>query len=283
MSSARAIASTGGATDRGARSVLASLSYLGEMSEKPSFHVHEHGGDNLNLVSHVVRIVNARSRLTSLDEEGFCLMRHRSSVANLESRKAVLCVYGREMERLVCELTGAAKVTAAPLGVMRVGESASPPAAVHRPVRFVHADHSDESATKILHRRFATSTGQKLPEGRYAIYHTWRALTPAPQDAPLALCDARSVAAQDGIAADSILDFPGSRADRTEVTLFRYNAAHRWHYFPDMTREEVLVFKDFDSDSTRCQRVPHSAFSDPTCLAGVPPRVSLDLQLFAVF
>jgi hypothetical protein len=261
--------------------VSASLNYLGEMSERPFFHVHHRVNDNLKLVPHAVTIGDARGRHTSLDVEGFCLLEHRSSV-NLQRRRAVASAYGAEMERLIRELTGAAKVSAAAMGVLRVVESSSISMTVHRPVRFVHADCTDDSARMSLRRRFAGE--DELPSGcRCAIYHVWRTLTPAPQDAPLALCDGRTVEARDCVPADTILDSPGSRLGRTEATLCRYNAEHRWYYFPHMTRDEVLVFKDFDSDAGHPCRVLHTAFEDPTCPAGVPARVSLDLQLFAIF
>lgn len=263
-----------------ARQVCASLNYLGGMNEKPFFHVHDRGSDHLNLISHSVSITDARRRHTSLDGEGFCLLEHHASVS-LESKRAVLCAYGAEMERLVRELTGATKVFAASMGVRRVAGS-SAGAAVHRPVQFVHADCTNDSAMKSLHHRFAAD--DELPGGsRCAIYHVWRSLTSGPQDAPLALCDGRTVKAEDCVAADTILDFPGSRLGRTEATLFRYNAEQRWYYFPDMSRDEVIVFKDFDSDGRYPCRVPHTAFDDPTCPPGVPARVSLDLQLFAIF
>jgi hypothetical protein len=264
-----------------AHPISVSLNYLGEMNEKPFFHVHHRANDNLKLISHTVTITDARGTHGSLDLEGFCLLEHHASV-NLESRRAVLCAYGAEMEGLIRELTGAAKVSAASIGVVRVVEGSSSGTAVHRPVRFVHADCTNDSAMKSLRSRLAGD--DELQIGcRCAIYHVWRSLTPAPQDAPLALCDGRTVKAQDCVAADTILDFPGSRLGRTEATLFRYNTEQRWYYFPNMTRDEVIVFKDFDSDARHPCRVPHTAFEDPTCPPGVPARVSLDLQLFAIF
>ena len=268
-------------SEREARQITASLNYLGEMNGRPFFHVHHRANDNLNLVSHTVTMTDARGRHTSLDVEGFCLFEHHAAV-NLESKRAVLCAYGAEMEGLVRALTGAAKVSAAPMGVLRVVEGSSPGTTVHRPVRFVHADCTDDSATRSLRRRFA-GEDEPPPGRRCAIYHIWRSLTPAPQDAPLALCDGRTVKAQDCVAADTILDFPGSRLGRIEATVCRYNAEQRWYYFPDMTRDEVILFKDFDSDARYPCRVPHTAFDDPTCPPGVPARVSLDLQLFAIF
>lgn len=270
-----------GATRHDTHQVRASLNYLGEMREKPFFHVHHCMSGNLNLIARSVDITDARGRHPSLDAEGFCLLQHHSA-ANLVSKRAVLCAYGAEMEHLLRDLTGAAKVCAAPMGVLRTLEGASHPTAVHRPVRFVHADCTDTSAVQSLCNRFGGELERKSG-CRCAIYHIWRPLTPPPQDAPLALCDGRSLKPRDCVAADTILDFPGSRLGRIEATLCRYDAEQRWYYFPDMTADEVIVFKDFDSDTRYPCRVPHSAFADPTCPPGAPARLSLDLQLFAMF
>jgi hypothetical protein len=261
--------------------ISAPVNYLDEMKDKPLFHVHDRLKDNLKLISRTVTITDARGRRTSLDVEGFRLLEHHTAV-NLESKRAVLLAYGAEMERLIRDLTGAAKVSAASMGVLRVVETSRATVAVHRPVRFVHGDCTDESAARTLGRRFGGEAGLR-PGCRCAIYHVWRSLTDPPQDAPLALCDGSTVETHDCVSADTILDFPGSRVGRTEATLLRYNANHRWYYFPDMTRDEVVVLKDFDSDARCICRVPHTAFDDPTCPPGVPPRVSLDLQLFAIF
>ena len=59
---------------------------------------------------------------------------------------------------------------------------------------------------------------------------------------------------------------------------YRYNPRHRWCYFPDMTLDEVLVFKTHDSEPGRPGHVPHSAFSDPTCSPGVAPRASTEMR-----
>ena len=44
-----------------------------------------------------------------------------------------------------------------------------------------------------------------------------------------------------------------------------------------MTRNEALVFKGFDSDTSRPSAVPHAAFDDPTCPSDAPPRL-LDVR-----
>ena len=54
--------------------------------------------------------------------------------------------------------------------------------------------------------------------------------------------------------------------DRTgEVYSVAYNPAHRWFYFPEMRREEVLFLKCYDSATDGTARfAAHTAFDDPT-------------------
>ena len=68
-----------------------------------------------------------------------------------------------------------------------------------------------------------------------------------------------------------------------DTTGYLYNPAHRWHYYRDMTRDELLVFKAHDTDPARPRRVPHTAFTDPTCPPGVPTRASVEMRALALF
>ena len=68
-----------------------------------------------------------------------------------------------------------------------------------------------------------------------------------------------------------------------DTTGYLHNPDHEWNYFRDMTRDEVLIFKAHDSDPARPRRVPHTAFSDPTCPAGTPTRASVEMRGVAFF
>ena len=46
------------------------------------------------------------------------------------------------------------------------------------------------------------------------------------------------------------------------ATIFHHNPAHRWWYFPDMVRDEIVFIKFHDSDHSRAWRAPHTAFHD---------------------
>jgi hypothetical protein len=98
---------------------------------------------------------------------------------------------------------------------------------------------------------------------------------------PLAVCDARSVAAADLVPADANFDKDGTVRWSFEALLLRYSAAHRWYYFSDMRLDEVLVFKRHDTDPQQPHQVPHSAFSDHRVPADQPPRASVEIRTIA--
>ena len=70
---------------------------------------------------------------------------------------------------------------------------------------------------------------------------------------------------------------------RHDTTGFLYNPQHCWHYFPDMTRDEVIVFKAHDSLEGVTRRVAHTAFTDPTCPPGTPTRASVEARGLVFF
>ena len=115
-----------------------------------------------------------------------------------------------------------------------------------------------------------------------AMYNAWRAVSPPPQDIPLAVCDARSVRPEDEVTIRAV-SLERSGEITHDTTGYRHNASHRWYYYPDMTRDEVLVFKSHDTDPGRCGGVPHTAFADPSCPARVATRASVEVRALALF
>ena len=122
---------------------------------------------------------------------------------------------------------------------------------------------------------------------------SWRTFSDPPQDWPLALCDARSVGADEGTRntlhiVDQIPDEQTMLRDMPDedsliaAAIFHYNPKHRWWYFSNMTRDEVVLLKFHDSDRSRAMRVPHTAFCDPT-FANAKPRHSIECRSFAFF
>jgi hypothetical protein len=235
-------------------------------------------------------IANGRLVATELDCEGFVLVHHVSSVADFDAIQVDPVVdeqYIDEMCELLRDMTGAAKVLMLGGGKKRYGESATDklaPLSNAKPARYPHADNTDESATGLIELFGAFVDDLDLADyARVALYNMWRAVSPPPQDVPLAVCDARSVAPSDEVTVAAITVERGAGEIRHDTTGYRFNDAHRWHYYPNMTRDEVLVFKAHDTDLGRARRVPHTAFSDPTCPRGVPTRASVEMRGLALF
>ena len=91
------------------------------------------------------------------------------------------------------------------------------------------------------------------------------------------------MAADDEVTVNAVTAGAGDGDMRHDTTGYLYNPEHRWHYFRDMTPDEVLVFKAHDTDPTGAGRVPHTAFTDPTCPPGTPTRASVEMRGLALF
>ena len=268
----------------GPRTVEGVICYSGDAVERPRYYANDHSRDLLDLEPHTVQIADARTALAppSLDREGFQLVPHKSAVTDFRRSEMVAEIHPAEIERLLLEVTGADRVVVTgAAGVLRFGES-SPDAGRFNnsyPARFIHIDASDATSEANAERTLPKDI--RRPMRRYAHYNVWRVMTPPPQDIPLTVCDARTISPQDLIEADAIFDVPGKPEWGFEGWLVRYSSRHRWSYFSNMTRDEVLVFKTSDSDPGQPHNVPHVAFDDPSCPPGVPPRASIEMRAVA--
>jgi hypothetical protein len=234
-------------------------------------------------------IRSARGMATSLDREGFVLVRHESNVTDfglIEEDPGVDQVYNDEMAALLREVTGGAFVMMLGGGKKRFGESESDKLAKltnAKPARYAHADNTDLSAQELFERIAEAAGGQLPKDARWALYNVWRAVTPPPQDFPLAVCDARSIAAGDEVVVTAITTSRDVGELRHDTSSYVHNPQHRWHYYPDMTRYEVIVFKSHDSQDGVTRRVAHTAFTDPTCPPGTPTRASVEARGLVIF
>lgn len=262
--------------------VRAEVNYTGAMSTRPKFHANDHSLDHVTLDSRAVPIVDARTLIEppSLAREGFGLFKCKTEVTEFRDAAQVMQVYPVEIQRFVQEVTGADGVAVMGNATLRFGERSSEAGSRDNSnaARLVHIDTSDVTAA-----RFANTAVPKdsRPVRRIAQHNVWRTFSGPPQDVPLALCDARTVAAADLIAADANFDRQGQVEWSFEALLLRYNPAHRWYFFSDMTPDEVLVFKRHDTDLREPHWVAHSAFSDPRAAVDCIPRASVELRTVA--
>jgi hypothetical protein len=241
------------------------------------------------LPGEVMTIRSARGLATSLDREGFILVPHVSKVRDfglIEEDPEVDQLYIDEMATLLREATGGVFAMMLGGGKKRFGESATDKLAQlinAKPARYAHADNTDSSAEDLFGRIRAAAGGQLPPNARWALYNLWRAVTPPPQDFPLAICDAGSVDDGDEVTVTAVTSTRGVGDMRHDTTSYVHNPQHRWYYYPDMTRDEVIVFKAHDSQQSVARRVPHTAITDPTCPPGTPTRASVEARGLVIF
>jgi hypothetical protein len=116
---------------------------------------------------------------------------------------------------------------------------------------------------------------------RFAAYNVWWLARPGPQDRPLALCDASTIAAADLQVGGARVTAPDESQVENEVAFQRFSARHRWYWYSKLGPDRLLVFCGFDSDASTPSMVSHSAFANSECPADAPPRVSVECRCFA--
>jgi hypothetical protein len=269
----------------GLRSVQATINYCVPIQERLHIDVRDFSRTNMQFAPYTMRIHDARAieDLLSLDREGFMVVPHRSAVATSRDLALLGRDYHAEMATLLTRLTGARDVLPQRTGLLlRFGERSTEQGSA-KPARFAHLDYTIEWAHRFVDLVTAWEHATLAPYRRFAIYQTWRATSQPPQDNTLAICDGRSVANEDAVEFDVTIgpdDVPGN----TFVSrVCKHNDAHRWYYFSNLTRDEVLVFKAFDSDAPDANNAAHTAFDDPTAPADAAPRASVEARFVAFF
>ena len=262
--------------------VSAAINYSAPMDGRPAFHANDRSLDRLALEPHVVEITDARALgdAPNLAREGLALRLCPTAVRDFRDQTEVASVYADEIQRFMLELTGADAVVVTGPGVLRFAEASREAGTLDNsyPARFIHIDTSDAAAAEFAQR--AAPAGHARFR-RMAQHNIWRTFSPPPQDVPLALCDARGIAPADLVPAEARFDRDGEIRWSFEALLLRYNPAHRWLFYSDMARDEVLVFKRHDTDARQPHWVPHSAFNDPRVAPGGVPRASIEIRTIA--
>jgi len=227
-----------------------------------------------------MRIRNGRPLIgeLSLDRNGFVLVEHGTAVTDFFDASQLQALYYLEIQRLVQAVSGASRVVVFD-HTLRIGDPAEQEARkVREPVLWAHNDYTEWSGPQRV-REILPQEAEQLLQHRFAIIQVWRAIDRPIQSHPLALADARSVSSTDLLPAER--RYP-DRVGETYQLL--YNADHRWIYFPQMRRDEAVVFKVYDSQADgRARFTPHTSFIDPTTPPNAPPRQSIEVRTFAFF
>ncbi|GAB5468101.1 MAG: CmcJ/NvfI family oxidoreductase [Rhodospirillales bacterium] len=220
-------------------------------------------------------------RRLSLDTQGFIVTDFPTSFSDFDDDAAIKERFYREIVALVKAKTGARRVEVFDHTIRRrMPPDLAGQTEVQRPaVQLVHSDYTPKSGPQRVRDLIGGDEAETLLAGRVAFYNVWKPLYETVRELPLALCDATSASA------DDMLIMELKYRERTgEIFVMRHSPDHRWHYFPQMTPEQALLLKTYDSETDgRARFMGHSAFEDPTTPPDAPKRQSIEIRTMAFF
>jgi hypothetical protein len=223
---------------------------------------------------HSCSILNARVTAIEprLDKEGFCLTTTDSIIENVYD-VTNLQSYARHLETILQAYLDA-KDTFLIGHIIRKEDSNGEQPEVNRPTAsFVHADWNAVRIKKLgkEHDPFVTNNPDATPSrvkqflepaSQWSIYNIWLPLQTV-TNRPLVLCDVQSVKAS-----DIIHDLRFKNTEKNEqgtmgnILSLKYKNDYRWLYYPLMQPNELLIFKQYDSNQNIDNFIPvfHTAF-----------------------
>jgi hypothetical protein len=270
------------------RSTVGVLNYLDDpQSSDPTrgleFHVPNDQLTTMRLRGHEMAIRDARAaqECFTLDTSGFCLTQlpHRfSDPTDVREHNGSLLAETAEAVRILAGGTSAMCI-----GIQLRFAETSPKAGSgfnSLPARFVHGDFKGGAGLQLF-ARWPGFDPQAF--SRLAVFNAWRVITPPPQDTPLAVCDARTASVDDSYDLTAVLEEQPQAPQRHDIAIYAHSPRHEWYYFSEMTPDELLVFKTFETDPARPYAVPHSAFDDSTFGSAAIPRGSAEARVLVAW
>ncbi|EED34206.1 methyltransferase CmcJ [Luminiphilus syltensis NOR5-1B] len=210
------------------------------------------------------------------------LLPHTSAVTDFYDDEQLSSVHHGEIKAALKALTGANRVEIFDDTRRTSSIEKQQQRQIREPANIVHNDYTGASGPKRLEDFFGDDPQEadRLKQHRFAIINVWRPIASTPVlDQPLVLCDATTLSDGDLVAVERRAE---ERIGELQVAL--YNPQQRWYYYPRMHRDEILVFKTFDSaDDGRTRFTPHSSFEDPSAPDDAPPRESLETRCLVFF
>ncbi|KAI1300931.1 hypothetical protein F5Y03DRAFT_222034 [Xylaria venustula] len=258
-----------------------------------------------------VHNLRGREKDFTTDNSGFAIIHSPAREKVFASDEGVRAGYYDEVRALLLEyLPGKVKQIHIFDHTIRRHKTDSP----RQPVQQVHVDQTAAAAIARI-RRHLPSEADELLRGRYQIVNAWRPIEYAASDYPLAVVDWRSTEKKDFVSvdlmypkrADSVHDdddrgkeklpdpVTNDTADgyepRGEHVQVAPNENHQFYYLKDMTPDEVMLLKCYDSYGEGepggikglAVGTPHTAFYDPNTPKDAPARQSIEVRCLVFY
>lgn len=129
------------------------------------------------------------------------------------------------------------------------------------PAPRVHIDQTPKGAHQLLHRVLPHDVAAEIASHRWQILNAWRPLKTIQKD-PLAIADPTTVPDSDLVPLKRL--YPGEKEGENCAVKADGVSQHRWYYINQQQPNEVLLFKQHDSDvEAKTCGTPHSSFPYP--------------------
>jgi hypothetical protein len=258
-----------------------------------------------------VHNLRGRENEFNTDNAGFAVYNHPAREKLFTDDTAAREGYYKEVEQLLrSKLPGVKKVVIFDHTIRRRVKDAP-----RQPVQQVHVDQTPRAAEVRLRRHVPKEEADELAQGRYQIINVWRPIENPAFDHPLAVIDWRSTSPSDFIAVDLLyprrdsldaddddrgkekMPDPSSHSStegyevKGETMSVAANEKHQFYYMKDMTPDEVMFLKCFDSWGEGMEngkkglalRTPHTAFEDPNTPQDAPGRQSIEVRCLVFY
>ena len=223
----------------------------------------------------------------NLDLQGFSLIRHKSSIADFYDNEAVKRQYYPEMIELLKTQLHATDVLIFDHNQRSKVRAAAKQPEVRNPVASAHVDYTLSSAPDRSIEILEKANKSHYVRRRLALINAWRPIIGPAEDFPLALCDVRTVQADD-LVQTHIHHFSESDPDTPrhsgQIYSLRHNLSHKWYYFSAMQPDEVLLLRNWDSTADKkSDYTPHTGFKNNLAPEGTIPRESIEIRALVVY
>ena len=147
-------------------------------------------------------------------------------------------------------------------------------------------------AHRLVHNDFTPNFSQTVKPiienvtfkpSKISVFNLWRRFDKDGLDAPFAVCDSSTVSEQELIPTDLYNYLDGEEGFTVEIYQSSFNDQHQWYYYPEMKKDEVLMFKTFDSLEKPFLPTLHSAFDESSLRKNVSPRESIEVRAICLF
>jgi hypothetical protein len=264
--------------------IRGTLTFLAENSPPPVYRPSVGGAEaRLDLSGSFeereLAILDGRALLESyeLDRQGFELLGHESAVTNLFDADQRSGRYEAECREIVAEATGATRAHCFDHTLRSADAERRDLMGIREPTAVIHNDYTSRSGPQRV-RDLMGDEAQSLLRKPFAIVNVWRPLARV-ESFPLAVCDAQTVDPGDLVTAER-----RARNRIGELYMVRFDEKQRWIYFPEMTPDEVLLIKTYDSrEDGRARWCIHTALDERDARPDSAPRESIETRVFAFF